>query len=177
MPRWDEATRASHRDALQDLFGEAVSWEELDRELAACGLSLDRKGQGLVIGSETGTMKLSDLGRNVRLKGLEERFGKAFADHEAVRSSPPPPAPSAEFEQLADASATAEMSYYLYRMGLASRDEVTRNFEVRDRARDQVDQSKAMMERLSSRVTQEVPKKPEPEDEPPARDRKRGRGR
>jgi hypothetical protein len=140
--RWDDAKRSSYRERLQEAFGQAQSWDELDRVLGREGLKLTRKGQGLVLGNDTGAMKLSDLGRDIRLKGLEERFGRSFAEHDTARARVPRPerdGRAAEFDTLGDVSATAEMSYYLYRAGIASREEVQRTMATRDRARAEVE--------------------------------------
>lgn len=183
LPRWDDATRADTRDKLKDAFEQANSWAELERRLDEHNLQLTRKGQGLVIGDDTGTMKLSDLGKNIRFKAMEQRFGQSFDDHDAVRqqSRQQQPTPSAEFEELAEAGAAAEMSYYLYRMGLASRDEVQRSSEARDRAREQVEKGKSFFDRLNARAPkrtdtpqQEAPERP---SRTPDRTRTRGRSR
>ena len=94
LPRWDEATRSRHRKLLQEIFAKAGSWEQLEAELDKRGLFLDSKGQGLVIGNESGVMKLSDVGRELRVAALEERFGKAFKAHEEERRQKPRREPS-----------------------------------------------------------------------------------
>lgn len=66
------------RPGLSALFERAASWDALRQGLAAEGLVLSAKGQGLVIEGAEGTLKLSDLGKGVRLKALEERFGERF---------------------------------------------------------------------------------------------------
>jgi hypothetical protein len=181
LPRWDKGTKDRHRAGLQDAFAQAESWRDLDRKLAEQGLKVMRKGQGLVIGDDSGTMKLSDLGRDVRLKGLEERFGESFAAHDTARQQTRDTEKSAAFEQLADAGATAEMSYYLYRMGLATQDEVQRNFEAQDRAQNDVKRNATISEILASRPVQPTGDKPETPstgNQPQRpRDRSRGRGR
>ena len=180
LPRWDDATRASHRDKLKEAFEQADSWAELERRLEGHNLRLARKGQGLVIGDETGTMKLSDLGKNIRFKAMEQRFGQSFDDHDASRQQT---IRSAEFVELAEAGATAEMSYYLYRMGLASRDEVQRNSQARDRARAQVEEGKSLFDRLNARGPKRTDTPHQEAPEPPTasrtpdRTRKRGRSR
>lgn len=94
-PRWTKAQIAARRKDLTDIVERSKSWDELARALAAVGLTIKRKGQGLVIGDDNGTLKLSDLGRQIRLGGLEERFAERFADYEhrrdqAIVLSPPP---------------------------------------------------------------------------------------
>ena len=94
LPRWDETTRSRHRKLLQEIFAKAASWEQLEAELDKRGLVIDSKGQGLVIGNESGVMKLSDVGRELRVGALEERFGKAFKAHEEERRQKPRREPS-----------------------------------------------------------------------------------
>ncbi len=89
LPRSDEATRSRHRKLLQEIFAKAGSWEQLEAELDKRGLVIDSKGQGLVIGNESGVMKLSDVGRELRVAALEQRFGKAFKAHEEERRQKP----------------------------------------------------------------------------------------
>ena len=89
LPRWDETTRSRHRKLLQEIFAKAGSWEQLEAELDKRGLVIDSKGQGLVIGNESGVMKLSDVGRELRVAALEERFGKAFKAYEEERRQKP----------------------------------------------------------------------------------------
>lgn len=63
------------RPVLGPTFSSARSWTELRTSLATHGLTLARKGQGLVIANTTTEMKLSDLGTGIRLTGLEQRLG------------------------------------------------------------------------------------------------------
>jgi hypothetical protein len=178
--RWDDATRAGHRDQLQQLFAQAASWEELDRALAAKGLNLTRKGQGLVLCDQTGTMKLSDLGRNVRLKGLEERFGKAFTDYDQARSEAAlrkPDERSAAFEEMANVGAQADMTYYLYRAGIASRDEVERSLAAKNRAREALDQASPLAEQLTRKPLARQEDRDAPAPPAPSRTRPRSRDR
>jgi hypothetical protein len=156
LPRWDRETASAHRPALQEAFAEASSWQELEERLAQQGLEVMRKGQGLVIGNETGTMKLSDLGRNIRLKGLEERFGGSFTAHDQARQrrakNDEPDARGEAFEHLKQASEQADVTFYMYRMGLATRDQLERSLASRKKAQDDVDDEAPLTERLSSRI-------------------------
>jgi hypothetical protein len=86
LPRFDEATRSKYRERLHELVLASASWLDLETRLAAEGFTVIRKGQGLVLANENGTMKLSDLGRDIRLKNLEERFAGSLADHEKERT-------------------------------------------------------------------------------------------
>jgi len=60
----------------------ARSWAELEEALAAHGLRLGRKGQGLVITAGTRQVKASRVARDLSLRRLEERFGVPFPGRE-----------------------------------------------------------------------------------------------
>lgn len=77
-PHWSRDKIAANRESLRDIFAAAHDWSDLCRALVARDLSLEFKGQGLVIADADGTMKLSSLGKDIRLKALEDRFGEAF---------------------------------------------------------------------------------------------------
>ena len=78
---------------LVPLFDEAGSWDELGRRLEAEGITLERKGQGLILVTGDGTLKLSQLGRQIRYVDLKRRFGEYAAGGAAA---PPPAAPKAK---------------------------------------------------------------------------------
>ncbi|HVH67001.1 MAG TPA: relaxase/mobilization nuclease domain-containing protein [Gemmatimonadales bacterium] len=70
----------------------ARSWTELEETLAAHGLRLERKGQGLVITDGTHQVKASRVARDLSLRRLEERFGVPFPGREreqALREQSP----------------------------------------------------------------------------------------
>ena len=77
---------------LAPLFDEAGSWDELGRRLKAEGVTLERKGQGLILVTGDGTLKLSQLGRQIRYVDLKRRFGEYASGGTAA---PPPAAPKA----------------------------------------------------------------------------------
>ncbi|MDX2264113.1 MAG: relaxase/mobilization nuclease domain-containing protein [Hyphomicrobiales bacterium] len=178
--RWSREKIAAARPALRDAFTDAQSWAELARRLAGPGLTLAAKGQGMVIADAGGAMKLSDLGREVRLKDLETRFGGLFADFDREREADRAADRREAREAYADAAAGAEMSYYLYRMGLADRDEVERAAQAKRAAREVKDADRPVIDRLAEAALKPArePRRqsPEPEDSP-ARRRSRGRGR
>jgi len=68
----------SLRERLYDDFGQAESWDDLTKRLEARGLTLERKGQGLVLTNGERFAKLSEMGRGVRMKALETRFDEKF---------------------------------------------------------------------------------------------------
>lgn len=66
------------RDAVRGDFFAAKSWGDLTGRLAEKGYHLRRKGQGLMITDGERVAKLSDLGKGVRFKELEERFALPY---------------------------------------------------------------------------------------------------
>lgn len=70
----------SLRDEARQHFLNAPNWRDLTTRLAARGVSLERKGQGLILMTDNGYAKLSQMGKSVRLKDIEERFGEGFDD-------------------------------------------------------------------------------------------------
>lgn len=84
-PRLAPVQVAERRSRLADTIDRARSWAELDRALVAGGFDIAAKGQGLVIGDAEGMLKLSQLGKNIRLGALEARFGESFADFDKRR--------------------------------------------------------------------------------------------
>ena len=85
LDRWSLQEIKSRRHQLSPIFDQARSWDHLERLLSAEGLTITRKGQGLVIDDGLGFMKLSDLGKDVRLKGLEGLYSERFADFDRRR--------------------------------------------------------------------------------------------
>jgi relaxase-like protein len=84
-PHWTRAQIAERRKDIAAIVERSKSWDELARALAAVNLTVERKGQGLVIGDDSGTLKLSDLGKLIRLGGLEQHFGESFAAYQQRR--------------------------------------------------------------------------------------------
>jgi len=68
----------SLRERLYDDFGQAESWDDLTKRLEVRGLTLERKGQGLVLTNGERFAKLSEMGKGVRMKALEARFDEKF---------------------------------------------------------------------------------------------------
>ena len=71
---------ADLRADLKGHFFEAKSWDELTQRLERQGISLHRKGQGLMVTDGDRFAKLSDMGKGVRFAELEKRFGERFDD-------------------------------------------------------------------------------------------------
>ena len=74
------------RPALQKDFARARSWDALADALRGHGLSLRAKGQGLILSDGTSYLKLSEVGKAVRLPDLERRFGQTFLDHSQAKA-------------------------------------------------------------------------------------------
>jgi len=75
------------RDTIGADFTDATSWQELEELLGAKGYALIPKGQGAVITDGNQVAKLSQMGRGVRLKGLEEAYGKSYREWTQERAS------------------------------------------------------------------------------------------
>jgi hypothetical protein len=76
---WSRDDIKGLRAVLSPTFAEATSWDDLSRRVAALGFRLSPKGQGLIIEGADGFMKLSDLGKQVRVKSLEDSYGEPYA--------------------------------------------------------------------------------------------------
>lgn len=64
------------------------SWTELEERLAAHGLRLERKGQGLVITDGTHQVKASRVARDLSLRRLEARFGMPYPERQPSAGPP-----------------------------------------------------------------------------------------
>lgn len=76
---WSRDDIKGLRSVLAPTFGDATSWDDLCARVATLGFRISPKGQGLIIEGADGFMKLSDLGKEVRVKSLEEAFGESYA--------------------------------------------------------------------------------------------------
>lgn len=74
------------RPALQKELARATGWEALAKGLLEQGLSLRAKGQGLILTDGTSYLKLSQVGKAVRLQELEQRFGQSFAEFSETKA-------------------------------------------------------------------------------------------
>jgi hypothetical protein len=84
--RWSIEEIKSRRHQLQPIFAGARSWDQLSSLLAKEGLGVSKKGQGIIIADAFGYMKLSDLGKDVRLKALEGLYRESFAAFDQRRA-------------------------------------------------------------------------------------------
>lgn len=66
------------REELAPLFAAATSWDQLNALVKARGLTMLPKGQGVILADANGFMKLSDLGKDIRLPALEKQFAEPF---------------------------------------------------------------------------------------------------
>jgi len=75
------------RDRVRALLPEARatrSWEELEARLAAHGLRVEGKGQGLVVTDGAHEVKASRVARDFSLRRLEDRFGAPYPHREQL---------------------------------------------------------------------------------------------
>jgi len=75
------------RDRVRALLPEARatgSWEELEARLAAHGLRVEGKGQGLVVTDGAHEVKASRVARDLSLRRLEDRFGAPYPHREQL---------------------------------------------------------------------------------------------
>jgi len=82
---WSDQDRSKHTDVIRTTFEKARSWHDIDRALATRGLRIASKGSGLVIDNGEATLKLSELGDDMRLARFEDKFKESLKDHERRR--------------------------------------------------------------------------------------------
>jgi hypothetical protein len=87
-PRQSERDdNGAFRDRVRGLLPEARatrSWEELEARLAAHGLRVEGKGQGLVVTDGAHEVKASRVARDFSLRRLEDRFGAPYPHREQL---------------------------------------------------------------------------------------------
>ncbi|MGZ3573490.1 MAG: relaxase/mobilization nuclease domain-containing protein, partial [Gemmatimonadaceae bacterium] len=90
-PRQSERDdNGAFRDRVRGLLPEARatrSWEELEARLAAHGLRVEGKGQGLVVTDGVHEVKASRVARDLSLRRLEDRFGAPYPHREQLTES------------------------------------------------------------------------------------------
>lgn len=94
----------------------AVSWRDLEAQLALDGLRLEPRGQGLVITDGTHYARASRVARELSLRQLEARFGIAYADREHEPPVPPAVAQLARELRAMDRSAGEAAHAYTTRL-------------------------------------------------------------
>ena len=121
----------------------ARSWSELEGALAAHGLRLERKGQGLVITDGTYQVKASRVARDLSLRRLETRFGVPYPERE-------PPAQASERVRQSLSPAVEQVTSALdeHERVTALRAERTRAELDLAGARDRLQRLDGAMERL-----------------------------
>jgi hypothetical protein len=75
------------RRRLKDDFYRAQTWADLNYRLGQKGITLERKGQGLILTDGERYAKLSEMGKGLRFQTLEKRFGQRFDDFMADRAA------------------------------------------------------------------------------------------
>lgn len=78
-PQWSQSLITERREVLKFLVDTSTSWDQLQNSLSPLGITLERKGQGLVFADANGDMKLSSLGKAYRQRDLETRYNSTFA--------------------------------------------------------------------------------------------------
>ena len=148
LQQWDKDTVEAVKPYLQKMFNGARDWDEIDRGLARAGLALERKGQGVVISDGVGAMKLSQLGKQVRLASLEKRLGGPWKDQPIAVQPELNVERNEAFEKLSSAHAETDLAFALYEMGLASRQDLERSIQDRERIQGEADSHRSFSERL-----------------------------
>lgn len=158
---WDGARIDRERIGLREIFANATTWDDLDTALGAREMLLVRKGQGLVIASADGAMKLSALGKEFSGKALDARLGESratsmarggAASHGAVSER------AAAFDRVADASDELDFSYALMRLGLITETQLDRYVAARDAARADAEKTLSFRERLDREMARQLGK-------------------
>lgn len=75
------------KDKFRASLHDSWNWTELNASLAAQGLEIRSKGQGLIITDGTHFTQFSKMGKDVRHKGkfgLEQKFGLTFEEHQEL---------------------------------------------------------------------------------------------
>ncbi len=78
---WSKEQIPDIRAEIGNAFYHAENWEALAETLEDSGYELRSKGQGLIITDGTHYTQLSKMGKQIRLKTLEEKFGEKFEEH------------------------------------------------------------------------------------------------
>lgn len=150
VPRWSREQIAERRHQLSTIFDAAQRWDELHEQLAAVGLTAERKGAGMVIADATGEMKLSELGKRYRLAGLEQRFARPFEP----RAADKPPAKDDDkgagerLAALRDANQATDYGFAFYRLGLITREQLEKTLQEKARAEEAQLADRPLMDQL-----------------------------
>lgn len=148
LRNWSEERIVREREALCQLVADARSWDELHDGLAERNMLLVRKGQGMVIADVEGAMKLSNLGKGVGRKQLEERFGEDWQAEPDSRGE--------AFEALAEVNEELEFAFALQRMGLVTKRQIERLMVERVDAQTALNRELTFQERLAREVSEAV---------------------
>ncbi|MFO0734204.1 MAG: relaxase/mobilization nuclease domain-containing protein [Nitrospiraceae bacterium] len=177
---WSRERIQAERDELAAAIEAARSWDDLDTRLAQKGLTLEGKGQGIVITDGTSDLKLSALTKDIRKQKLEDRFKEDWGTFAKRTGDRRERGRSTEYEALAQAQGQADMAFSLYKAGLVSRKQLARSVRDRDLAQEEVDQDKSLAEKLNKDLGEALRGGERSEGkpvEPPAKRAERGRRR
>ena len=78
---WSKEQLPDIKAEIGNAFYHSESWQELADTLSDAGYELRAKGQGLIVTDGTNYTQLSKIGKHVRLKALEDKFGESFTEH------------------------------------------------------------------------------------------------
>ena len=111
---WSPERVRAERDDLVATLETARSWDDLGQRLAQKGLTLDGKGQGIVITDGASEVKLSALGKGIRKPKLEEKFKEGWSSYRARSDDQQVVERADDLETLAQAQRRADMAVTLY---------------------------------------------------------------
>ena len=89
-PQWPNADARALGERLSEDLDQASGWEDVEAAIAAEGLALEAKGQGLVVGTSASYAKFSRLGLTTSAKAMAGQFGQSYAEYEARKFQSPP---------------------------------------------------------------------------------------
>lgn len=87
-PQWPKAQARAYGAAISEKLDAAATWDDVEMAFAEAGLTVEPKGQGLVVGNSKSYAKLSALQLKASAKGLERKFDRSLVEH---RSKGRPP--------------------------------------------------------------------------------------
>ncbi len=87
-PQWPRAQSRSYGELVSDKLDAASTWDDMEIAFAEAGLTVEPKGQGIVVGNSKSYAKLSALRLTASAKELERKFGMGLAEHRSTRRPP-----------------------------------------------------------------------------------------
>lgn len=87
-PQWPRAQARAYGKSVSEKLDKAASWEDIERAFAEDGLTLEEKGEGLVVGNARAYTKLSALKLKATAKSLERKHGGISAQRARRKQIP-----------------------------------------------------------------------------------------